>query len=84
MSLPLITFCWCECVHPKNLVNTVISRKTMKEISPVSVADVVGFVDVSVRIWWSKVKLTEGGYLKSSQGLIYCYTWTAHFPANQV
>jgi len=56
----------------------------MKEISPVSVADVVGFVDVSVRIWWSKVKLTEGGYLKSSQGLIYCYTWTAHFPANQV
>jgi len=50
----------CESVHTENCLNAV-SQKAVKGILPNfghSLIDVFGFIDVLIRFWGQKVKLT--------------------------
>ena len=46
--------------RPKNLANTISEKNQSREFHPIFVTNVFGIIDVLIRFWGQKVKVTAG------------------------
>ena len=69
-----------ESVHPENLLNIIKNKNQWREFHPFLVTDVFELVDVLIRFWGQKVKVTAGNDLKTLWTLYLKKQWKEFHP----